>query len=90
MRKTSCEWRSIIERELWLAFGELQTGLERVYLSPELDDFLFLLREVKLGANWTENQVNLIPFVEQNLICSLSCAGKDMMLEDPKQVNYYY
>lgn len=56
MRQTSCERWAIVERILGSALGQLQTRLEGIDLAPELDDLLFLLRKVELGADWKRDQ----------------------------------
>lgn len=47
MRKTGGKGRSIIERKLRSTLGELQTRLESIDLSPELDDLFLFLRKVE-------------------------------------------
>ena len=51
VRKSSGEGWSIIEGELWLAFGKLKLLLERINLCPICKHFFFLRGEVRLVGN---------------------------------------
>ena len=48
MRQTSGEWWTIIEREGLAILGELQRSVERIDITPELQNLFFLLREIEL------------------------------------------
>jgi hypothetical protein len=47
MRKAGGKWRAVVEVELGTALRKLQTRLEGIYLPPERDDLLLLLRKVE-------------------------------------------
>ena len=60
VRKTSCEGRSVVERVLRPALGELQAGFESIYLSPECNDFFLFLGEAELGRDWKKGSDELL------------------------------
>lgn len=47
MRQTRCKRRSIVESEFWTSFGELQTSLKCIDISPKCDNFLFFFCKVE-------------------------------------------
>src|SRR5689334_3409750 len=52
VRPSSGERRAIVERELRRALSQFNGCFERINLSPKLDDFELLLREIKLGCDF--------------------------------------
>ena len=51
MGQAGGERRTVVESELWSVLALLEGGLERVQLGPQLQDFLFLSREIDGGWN---------------------------------------
>lgn len=51
MRQASCKGWAIVEREFGTALRELQAGLKGINVSPELDNFLFLISKIEGGGD---------------------------------------
>lgn len=52
MRTSGGKRGTIVKRELWSTLSKLDRCFKRVYLSPKLDDFKFLLWKIKLGSDF--------------------------------------
>lgn len=80
MRQACGEWWAVIEGIFRSTLRKLQARLERIYLSPILNDLLLLLCKVKRSGDYSQMDVRRAMSTSPVVDDSRSWGGNDMIV----------